>query len=279
MIRLGGFAAILMVVVAAAPVARGDDVSQARDHFRKGSKAFDLGHYAEAIKEYEAAYDLKEDPALLFNIAQAYRLDGDNQNAVRVYKSFLHRMPDAPNRVEVERRIAELEKVIEQQGRAKEGPPEGTLAPTDRPPTPPPVAPPSVPVGAPSQQGSVEPNAVPPPDSHPGRNKKIAGVVVAGIGVAAMAAGIAFGVLAVNAGNDLTHLNQTMGTFDSKKQSAGQTDQVVEGVCLGIGAAAIAVGAVVYALGYREGAMRRSHAAVTPFIAPGTAGLSALVSF
>jgi tetratricopeptide (TPR) repeat protein len=279
MTRLGGFAAVLLMVVAAAPVARADDVSQARDHFRKGSKAFDLGHYAEAIKEYEAAYDLKEDPALLFNIAQAYRLDGDNQNAVRVYKSFLHRMPEAPNRVEVQRRIAELEKVIEQQGRAKEGPPEGTLSPTDRPATPPPIASPSVPVATPTPQGSVEATAVPPPDSHPGRNKKIAGLAVAGVGVAGIAAGIAFGVLAVNAGNDLTHLNQNMGTFDSNKQSEGQTDQIVEGVCLGIGGAALVAGAVVYALGYRDGVMRRSHAAITPFIAPGRAGLSALVSF
>ena len=276
--RLGGFAAILSMVVAAAPVARGDDVSQAREHFRKGSKAFDLGHYPEAVKEYEAAYGLKEDPALLFNIAQAYRLDGDNQNAVRVYKSFLHRMPDAPNRAEVERRIAELEAVIEQQGRAKEGPPEGTLSPTDRPATPPPIASPAPPVETPTQ-GSVEAKAVPPSDSHPGRNKKIAGLVVAGVGVAGIAAGIAFGVLAVNAGNDLTHLNQTMGTFDSNKQSAGQTDQIVEGVCLGIGGAALVAGAVVYALGYRDGVTRRSHAAITPFVAPGRAGLSALVSF
>ena len=86
-------------------------------------------------------------------------------------------------------------------------------------------------------------------------------------------------MLAINAGNDLTHLNQTMGTFDSNKQSAGQTDQIVEGVCLGIGGAAIVAGAVVYALGHREAAAHRSHAAITPFIAPGRAGVSALVSF
>src|SRR5262245_28696264 len=126
---------VLGIVAIFACEARGseeDDINAARVHFKKGSKAFDLGRYIEAAKEYEAAFDAREDPALLYNIAQAYRLGGDNSAAVRAYRAFLRRMPKAPNRVEVEARITELQKVIDQQEKAKTGTPDGTLPPSGK---------------------------------------------------------------------------------------------------------------------------------------------------
>jgi tetratricopeptide (TPR) repeat protein len=255
-------AALVLSLLALCPSAHADDIAEAREHFRKGSKAFDLGHYADAIKEYEAAYDIKEDPALLFNIAQAYRLEGDNQNAIRVYKSFLHHLPNARNRPEVERRIEELQKAIDQEGRAKEGPPDGTLPPAAEPQravTPPPNA--ETPAAAPIV-------AAPAPAEHPGRSKKIAGIFLAAVGVAGIAAGGAFAAMAVKAGDDLTALNQNMGTFDSSKQSAGKTDQIAEGVAFGIGAVALAAGVTLYVLGHRD-ARRAANAAsrATPRLA------------
>jgi hypothetical protein len=138
----------LLGTVSAARANEEEDVAAARLHFRKGGKAYDLGRYLEAAKEYEAAYDAKDDPALLFNIAQAYRLGGDNPNAVRAYKAFLRRMPRAPNRAEVEARIAELQHVIEQQAHAKESAPEGTMAPSTKPPDKEPAAAPTAPVSS-----------------------------------------------------------------------------------------------------------------------------------
>jgi len=91
-----------------------DDLAAAREHFTKGTRAFDLGQYSEAAKEYEAAYKAKDDPALLFNIGQAYRQLGDNVAALRAYKGYLRRVPDAPNRAVVESRIAELTRVIQE---------------------------------------------------------------------------------------------------------------------------------------------------------------------
>jgi hypothetical protein len=102
---------------------------------------------------------------------------------------------------------------------------------------------------------------------------------VAGVGLAAIATGAAFGGLAIKAANELTQLDQNMGTFDSAKQSAGKTDQIVGGVCLGIGGAALVAGAVVYAIGYRDSRASQSRAAITPFVAPGKAGVSAMVHF
>jgi len=111
------------VVAHAAPP---DEVVQAREHYRKGTKAYDLGRYLEAAKEYEAAYEIKDDPALLYNIAQAYRLGGNVNEALRSYRSFLRRLPDAPNRAEVEAKILELQKLSSAQAKATSAPPTTT---------------------------------------------------------------------------------------------------------------------------------------------------------
>lgn len=122
--------AFTVLTIGLSHVTRADPpTADAREHYRRGTNAFNLGHYLDAVKEYELAYQLKEDPALLFNIAQAYRLAGENESAMRVYKSFLHQVPDSPQRPEVEKRIAELRALIEQQRKTKEAPPEGTIPP------------------------------------------------------------------------------------------------------------------------------------------------------
>src|SRR4051812_20784404 len=108
----------LAAALACAP-SLADEGPSAREHFRRGTNAFNLGHYLEAVKEYEAAYQVKEDPALLYNIGQAYRLAGEPRAAVRVYKSFVHQVPGAPQRAEVERRIEELQQTIDREERAK----------------------------------------------------------------------------------------------------------------------------------------------------------------
>src|SRR5262249_20893086 len=99
----------LVLLIAAPALAQTEDVAAAREHYRRGNQAYDLGKYVEAAHEYEQAYDAKDAPALLFNVAQAYRLGDDYKNALRAYRAFLRRMPRAPNRVEVEARIADLQ--------------------------------------------------------------------------------------------------------------------------------------------------------------------------
>src|SRR6185503_18328946 len=90
---------------------------------------YDLQRYGEAAKEYEAAYELKQDPALLFNIGQAYRFAGDYGRAIGAFKSYLRRVPDAPNSAEVEGRIAEMEKLQTEQEKSQAKPPGGTISP------------------------------------------------------------------------------------------------------------------------------------------------------
>src|SRR6184192_3593733 len=92
---------IACLVLAVTGVASADDRLSAKEHFQKGTKYFDLGRFDEAIKEYEAAYEVKDEPVLLYNIAQAHRLAGHTRDAVYFYKSYLRRVPKASNRDEV----------------------------------------------------------------------------------------------------------------------------------------------------------------------------------
>ena len=81
----------------------------AKEHSNQGTRHFELGHYQEALGEFEAAYMAVPDPVFLFNIAQCHRKMGHDKEAIDFYKRYLRAAPKAPNRVDVQKRIQELE--------------------------------------------------------------------------------------------------------------------------------------------------------------------------
>jgi hypothetical protein len=85
--------------------------AEARQHYLEGQRLYDLRRYPDAIPEFETAYRLTGDPALLYNIGQAFRLSNRYPDALHYYKTYLKKVPGSALRVEVERRIAELERV------------------------------------------------------------------------------------------------------------------------------------------------------------------------
>jgi tetratricopeptide (TPR) repeat protein len=111
-----------------------DSASRAREHAAQGRRLYDLRRYDEAIPQFEQAYRLDNDPAHLYNIAQAHRLANHVPEAIAGYRAYLDRLPDAPNRRDVEGRIAELS--------ASQRPPNG-LDPQPPPPAPPATYPPA----------------------------------------------------------------------------------------------------------------------------------------
>jgi tetratricopeptide (TPR) repeat protein len=258
-----------------------DDRTLARDHYLKGTKQFDLGRYDAAVNEYMAAYELKDDPALLYNIAQAHRLAGHAAQALHFYRRFLLKAPNTPQRDDVEQKISELEKLVEQQNRAQNMPPDSTIRPNNTNETPAPVAPPPV-VPAPRVVQPPSPVLPTPPSaeaSGSGRTKKLAGLITGVSGMALVGVGIAFAVLAQSASNDLTQLDRNKQTYDPAKYDAGKLDQTLAGVFLGVGGAAAAAGAVVYLLGYRETHTAGLHASVVPMVSPNLAGAAVRFGF
>jgi hypothetical protein len=106
-----------------------DDVVSARQHYTRGKRFYDVGRFADAAREYEAAYEAKDDPALLFNLGQAHRLAGNSTAALLAYKAYLRNVPQAPNRAEVEARVRELQTIVDEQARPSAPPPPAQVAP------------------------------------------------------------------------------------------------------------------------------------------------------
>ena len=76
-----------------------EDIAAARQHYKRAMVHYDLGRYDQAISEFQQAYEIKDDPNLLFNIAQAHRLAKHYGEALTLYRSYLRRSPKAPNRL------------------------------------------------------------------------------------------------------------------------------------------------------------------------------------
>jgi hypothetical protein len=65
-------------------------------HYRQGQRAYDLGHFDEAIQEFERAYVAVAAPELLFNIALAHRQLGHCTKAVFFFRRFAANSPESP---------------------------------------------------------------------------------------------------------------------------------------------------------------------------------------
>ncbi len=171
-------------MVAAAP-ARADRLSDAREHFERANSAYALGRFAEAADEFEKAFDLKPDPALLYNAAQAHRVAGNKPRALLLYQNYLRVFGDRiSNAAEVQRHIDELKLAIDTDEKTKTSPPTGTIHPEAATPSPAPVV-------APAGVAIVEPP--PAPEKRHASRAWIWGVV-AGAAVV-VAAGVALGVV------------------------------------------------------------------------------------
>lgn len=111
---------------------------KAKDQLQQGHVAYNLGHFSEAAAHYEKAYRFVQDPALLFNVGQAWRLGNEPEKATAAYKGYLRTSgANSPNRKMAEEHIKDLERQM--QARDKPATPPQPSAPT-RQATPPPVA-------------------------------------------------------------------------------------------------------------------------------------------
>ena len=144
----------MVVLLLLGGVARADDTADAKRLFMSGTRHFDLTEYEAALNDYKEGYRKKDDPVFLYNIAQCYRLLNKNDDALRFYRSYLRRQPDAANHAEVEHKIEALQQAIAAQEQARSTPPTATLRPGEVPAATP-VEPPSVTATAPAASGEL----------------------------------------------------------------------------------------------------------------------------
>jgi tetratricopeptide (TPR) repeat protein len=298
--KLGFLALATLALCATVPaVARAQSESeqkqQAKDHYEKATRLYDVGKYGEAISEYEEAYLLIEDAALLFNIGQAYRLWDRPEDAIRAYKNYLRRRHEASNRSDVEKKIADLERLVEDRRRGTPAqPPPQVVKPTQ--PLPPPIpnvfpASPgsgSAPVASnptgtapaaaslPQQQQSGEVLAqrapvVPAPAKSNWLAYSLLGVGGACIVTAIVAAGVG-----ASKAKKLQDASKNLQPFDPAVQANGKTANAVAFVSA---IAAIATGGIGGYLLWRGHGTAPAAAAVVPVVGPAFAGGSALLTF
>jgi tetratricopeptide (TPR) repeat protein len=145
----------------------------AKAHYQKATAHFAVGEYHDAALEYEEAFKLKQDPAILFNAAQSFRLAGDSQKALLLYNNIIKLYPSTQYAKDSKDRIEKLA--------------QATTAPPSAPaPPPPPAAPlPITPIAPPAPVATAPLPAIAPAPATPGA----AAVVVSSPAPGAMGAG------------------------------------------------------------------------------------------
>jgi tetratricopeptide (TPR) repeat protein len=229
---------LVVVLLAAAAPALAEDKAAARAAYADGTKYYDLNNFEAALKSFEKAYWNYEEPAFLYNIAQCYRQLDRKTEAIKFYRSYLRKVPDAANRAEVERTIATLEAAI-----ATEKPPPSAKEPS--PSAPPPVAE-KVPTAAAATVTAQPPRTTP----SSGRAVRIAGLAIGGAGVASIGLGIAFTFLAKDANQ--RYLQPADGIYSPSADANRSTYQAAEIATFVIGGAAVVAGTSLYLVGRRR---------------------------
>lgn len=134
---------LLAFLVLLPSIALANDRAEAIAHYKKATAHFAVGEFIEAAEEYQAAFKLKQDPALLYNAAQAYRSGNNLDKALLLYRNYLRLYPDDKNVPEVREQIAKLKEAIAAAEAARTNPPVEPKTPAATPESPTPQPPPA----------------------------------------------------------------------------------------------------------------------------------------
>jgi outer membrane protein assembly factor BamD (BamD/ComL family) len=88
---------------------------KARQLYKRGRRAFNLGRFDEALELFTRAYDRLPLSGFLYNIAQCHRFMGNCKKAVFFYRGYLRDNPGSPDKALVENLIARCEKSLAKQ--------------------------------------------------------------------------------------------------------------------------------------------------------------------
>jgi len=185
-----------MAILLFSSSARAEPAKTARQYGAEAEAEYNLGHFAESIPLYEKAYKLKPAPILLFNLGQCHRHLGNNERALFFYRRYLDAAPDAEDREDVEKRVADLERAIAEQAAIKNRPPPDVrhdTASTSAAQQPPPLDGDAMVVKAPAAP-SPPTTETPPPATGGGDSRRTLRVLAWSSGAAAAAALIFGGV-------------------------------------------------------------------------------------
>ncbi len=89
---------------------------RARLLYEKGVTAYREGRFYDAVDIFLETNRLYPDPKFSYNIGKAFEGMGNQASALRYYREYLRRLPDAPDAREVEGHVHQLELSLSQKG-------------------------------------------------------------------------------------------------------------------------------------------------------------------
>jgi tetratricopeptide (TPR) repeat protein len=207
MLGFGVWLLLMPTAMAAEPSAQ----EQARALVRSAKAEFSAGHFDEAAQLLERAVAIGATPETLYNLGRAREKAGHLEAAVEAYRRYLEAAPDAKDRGATQATIDDLTKRIEEKRRLEtlEAQPKVIVV------APPPAPPPLVPRPRPPQ------------------------LLVGGLGVAGLAAGVVLGVIASR--------TYASGVAEGDAFAAAAIAQRAQGFALGANVAYALGGAVLLA--------------------------------
>ena len=216
----------------------------AEELFDQGQASFAESDYASAVAKWNESYELSKEPELLFDIAQALRLDGRCAEALATYRRFITKAPTSQRRSLADDFVRELTATCDgaettlhahrqvdpvERSRRDDAPDEDSRTTDDR-----------------------------RSAARPGRTKKLAGIVVGGAGLATIAVGVGLGARASALGDEVTLDCSRSCNWPSEqnRDAAGRRDATIGYALDALGALAVAGGVVSYYLGSHESEIR-----------------------
>ena len=103
-------AGVVLLVGAASASAQAVDADRqkARAAYAQGQSLFEAGKYEEALAVFQSAYDVIPNPIVLMSIAECNVRLGKIEDAVTALDGYLAERPDAKDRPEIEKKLADL---------------------------------------------------------------------------------------------------------------------------------------------------------------------------
>jgi tetratricopeptide (TPR) repeat protein len=222
-----------------------DPSARAMELFRRGSELYSQAKYSAALDAFLDAQSLYPSPDFHYNIGACYEQLENYEQAVRSFQSYLRNRSDAPDRANIEVRIARLSRIVEERKKSNT---QASGEPSTRSDEP---ASETTKAGDPvrsDSQPSMTPRSV--------RPLLISGTVLAATGLLGGAIGVAiFGVQANGYAQDVEELNAGNNpenlTFDESYERAkkGQRAENYQFVSAAIGGGVAITGAVLLGLG------------------------------
>jgi tetratricopeptide (TPR) repeat protein len=257
--------AALLVITSMGRPALGDpkesDEQRAQKLYEVGDDHYAAGRYEDAVVHFQQAYELSPQPALLFNMANAYERMGEYEQAAEHLRRYLE-SPKAEDVASVRERIRRLELSAKASKTVRGEPGSGASA---------------APGGPDAAAGvSARANA-----AQAGRSRVLSYSLLA-VGAATVGGGVVFGLLSNQAGDDAADLctgdglctRNARSKLDRQKRFALLSD-----VSIGAGVICAGTGALLLLLRNQsdeEQPLERASLQVTPSL--GSAGLGLEVS-